>query len=133
MSSKKSLAKQLELKRAQEDYEARIIGALSIRYGFGDRAEMVGRESAGGGHLYSYLAMVLGEKDSWRFKRKIREILLRYKLVRIVRSMGTIWFCGVKGIREDQVLAHKQLEQHYEDRKRYKRRQREFQKRRQVY
>lgn len=107
-------------------YEEKIIEVLKTGYNFVDKKKTVAKKSATAGHIYSFLAMKLGEKNSWQFQRKVKNILIRNNIIKPVSSNGILWFVGIAGLEEDQLRADKLNQDHYIDRKAYRARQREY-------
>lgn len=120
----------LKEKADREEFEFRVIAALNLRYERTQIDHTTARESATAGHVYSYLSAVLKETNSSKFQARIKDILIEHKVIKPVSSGGIVWFKGLGGLKEDLDKAHECLEQHYEDRKNYRNRQRAFANRR---
>lgn len=120
---------QLLLKQRQENehFRNRVIAALVLHYDFVDPLEHSCRESATAGNVYSYLALILKEVETHVFRKKVLDALTSCGLVVPGYTNGRVWLRGLiaKDPTQDRLVAQATIEQHYQDRKRYRERQRQ--------
>lgn len=122
-----------DLLKEQEErslYCQKVLTILKSRYQVVDIETATCSESATAGHVYSFLALVLQEKNSYKFHRKIKAILTEMKVIKSTYRRGIYWFRGLQALPEDQLIADKKLQQHYKDRALYRERQRAHAKKR---
>ena len=120
-----ALIELINKKKAHAAYWQRVLAALEAGYEFVDKKKTCMSYTTAG-HVWSYLALALGEKNNVPFQHKVRTLLLEHDIIEPHERRGIIWMKGLiaKDPSADDAKVNTILQQHYENRKVHRQRQR---------